>query len=237
MARAGIGSEIEGRHAVAAAVDHGRVDLLRIERARLGAAPYAALRRAALAAGARVEVVDDVRPWARTAAPQGVVARARPIEGRTLEDVVAIEDPPALLVLDHLQDPRNVGAAARSALAAGMTGLVVGTRRAAPLGATAFKTAAGALERLPVATVSSIADAVGRLGSLGLWRVGLEATAERSLFGLELLADAVAVVVGAEDRGLARLVRARLDVLVRVPMAGGVESLNAVSTPRWARKS
>ncbi len=130
------------------------------------------------------------------------------------------------MVLDRLEDPQNVGAVARSALAAGMSGMVVPSRRAAPLGATAFKAAAGALEELPV-SISSTAQAVATLRRLGLWTVGLSAAAETSLFGLALLAEPVAVVVGAEGGGLSPLVEQRVDLCVRIPMPGPTESLNA----------
>ncbi len=105
--------------------------------------------------------------------------------------------------------------------------MVVPARRAAPLGATAFKAAAGALEELPVGIVSSTAEAVATLRRLGLWTVGLSGTAEGSLFGLSLLAEPVAVVVGAEGRGLSPLVEQRVDLCVRIPMPGPTESLNA----------
>jgi 23S rRNA (guanosine2251-2'-O)-methyltransferase len=174
-----------------------------------------------------VRVVPDLGSLAATTAPQGVVAHCRPLPTCSLAEAVAAGDPAALVVLDHLEDPRNVGAIARSALAAGMTGLVLARRRAAPLGATAFKAAAGALERLPVALISSVAQAVAELGRLGIWTVGLEAGAERSLFGLELLAAPVAIVVGSEGRGLASLVAERVEVRASIPLGGGVESLNA----------
>ena len=162
-----------------------------------------ALTGAAAAAGAEVRVVPDLGSLAATTAPQGVVAHCRPLPILGLDEVAAARAPAALVVLDHLEDPRNVGAIARSALAAGMSGLVLARRRAAPLGATAFKAAAGALERLPVALVSSVAQAVADLGRLGVWTVGLDADGDRSVFGLELLAEPVAIVVGAEGRGLA----------------------------------
>ena len=105
--------------------------------------------------------------------------------------------------------------------------MVVSHNRSAPLGATAFKAAVGALEVLPVAMVSSIADATKRLDQLGLWRVGLDGEADRSLLGLDLLEQPVAVCIGAEGAGLSRLVAERCDVLVKIPMVGNMESLNA----------
>ena len=141
-------------------------------------------------------------------------------------DSLATDDA-ALLVLDHSEDPQNVGAMARSAAAAGVTGMVMSSRRAAPLSASVFKAAAGALERLPVAIVGSIPEALSRLKDAGVWVVGLAASADRSLFGLDLLTEPVAVAVGAEGAGLARLTEERCDVVVSIPMADGVESLNA----------
>jgi len=225
MAPSGAGAEVEGLHAVAAAVAAGRVERLFVESSRAEA--LRSLVGEASAAGAEVRVVPDLRSLAATTAPQGVVAHCRPLETRSLAEVAGAGPAPALVVLDHLEDPRNVGAIARSALAAGMSGLVLARRRAAPLGATAFKAAAGALERLPVALVSSVAQAVAELARVGVWTVGLDAGAGRSLFGLELLAEPVAIVVGAEGRGLAPLVAERVDVRAAIPLGGGVESLNA----------
>jgi 23S rRNA (guanosine2251-2'-O)-methyltransferase len=140
---------------------------------------------------------------------------------------VAATDPPAVVVLDHLEDPRNVGAIARSMVASGTLGLVVSRRRGAPLGATAFKSAAGAFEHLTIAEVSSVAAAVDDLRRLGVWIVGLDAGGDRSLFGLDLFTEPVAIVIGAEGRGLGRLVAERVDVTASIPLAGPVESLNA----------
>ena len=225
MALSGAGAEVEGLHAVAAAVAAGRVRRLFVESSRVEA--LRALTGEAAAAGAEVRVVGDLGSLAATTAPQGVVAHCRPLPILGLDEVAAARSPAALVVLDHLEDPRNVGAIARSALAAGMSGLVLARHRAAPLGATAFKAAAGALERLPVALVSSVAQAVADLGRLGVWTVGLDADGDRSVFGLGLLAEPVAIVVGAEGRGLARLVADRVDVRAWIPLGGGVESLNA----------
>jgi 23S rRNA (guanosine2251-2'-O)-methyltransferase len=227
MAPAGIGTEIEGVHAVEAALASGRVTSLTVERSRLKKPEIDRLVRSAEALSIQVEVVDDVRRLAVTAAPQGVVARARAIQAISIKSAVALSDNPALLVLDHVEDPRNIGAAARSAVAAGMTALVVSQRRSAPIGATAFKAAAGALETIPIVLVSSIADALKRLDQLHVWRVGLDGRGERSIFGLDLLERPVAVCVGAEGEGLSRLVAERCDVLVRIPMVGATESLNA----------
>jgi 23S rRNA (guanosine2251-2'-O)-methyltransferase len=131
------------------------------------------------------------------------------------------------MVLDHVVDPHNLGAIARSVAAAGLSGLVLPSRRAAPLSAAAFKAAAGALETVAVTRVSSIAEALGRLRRLGLWSIGLDQEAEQVLWGLPLLSEPVALVVGDEGTGLSRLVAERVEVRVRIPIAPSVESLNA----------
>jgi 23S rRNA (guanosine2251-2'-O)-methyltransferase len=221
MALGGYGDRVEGIHAVAAAIAADRVERLYVERGRRG-------RLGDLLSGVdtgRVVVVDDVRSLAETDAPQGVVAHCHPLRPATLEELSG--DGAAILVLDHIEDTHNVGAAARSALAAGMTGMVVSSRRAAPLSAATFKAAAGALETLPVGAVNSIPEALSRLKSGGVWVVGLDASGSESLFGLSLLTEPVAVVVGAEGTGLAELSRKRCDLVAHIPMSEGTESLNA----------
>jgi 23S rRNA (guanosine2251-2'-O)-methyltransferase len=227
MARAGIGDRVEGFHAVAAAVKAGRARFVRIEQRRLKGGAYTGLADAARSSGAEVEYVNDVRDHALTSAPQGVVAVCEPMQTVSIEDAVAVTQPAALLVFDHLDDQRNLGAAIRSAVAAGLRSIVVPKRRAAPIGAAAFKAAAGTLEVVSLVEVSSIPESLRRLEQLGVWRVGLDGLGERSLFGFELLAEPVAVVVGAEGAGLHRLTAERCDAIVRIPHAGPAESLNA----------
>jgi 23S rRNA (guanosine2251-2'-O)-methyltransferase len=229
MARAGYGDKVEGVHAVAAAAESGRVTRLFVEKRRMGRAPVDAI--VDRVGTQRVSVVSDVRPHAETDAPQGVVAECRPIPAVGLDELAG--PAAAVLVLDHLQDPQNVGAAARSARAAGMTGMVVSERRSSPLSAAAFKASAGALETLPVAVVGSIPEAIARLKKSGLWVVGLDAGGESNLFGLGVLTEPVAVVIGAEGAGLAELTRKRCDVIASIPMAS-FDSLNASVTAALA---
>lgn len=223
----GIGDKLEGLHAVDAALRAGRVTELKVERSRSQSAEMTALLDLASSSGVTVELVEDVRPLAATTAPQGVVASAKPIETLAVRELVDTIAEPVVILLDHAEDPRNVGAVARSALAAGTGGLVVSSRRAAPLGATAFKAAAGALETLSVSVVPSIADAVRQLSSLGLWTVALDGSGDESFYELRILAEPIAVIVGAEGTGVSRLAAERADVVARLPMASGVESLNA----------
>lgn len=225
----GIGTRVEGVRAVTAALDAGRVVKLRVERGRRD---LDSLAERARACGAAVRVVPSLDGWAVTGSPQGVAAEARPIPRARLDDLLTGRA--ALLVLDHLQDPRNAGAAARSALAAGMTGLVAPARRASPFSTAAFKAAAGALETLPVAEVSSVAEAAATMGRAGVWTVGLDAGAERPLFGLEILTEPVAIFTGAEGKGLGRLVRQRMDLMVSIPANPDFPSLNAATAAALA---
>ena len=223
MAPSGFGNRVEGLHAVTAAATAGRVLSLIVESRRRGRQEVEDLIK--LVGEDQITMVEDVRPQAESETPQGLIAECKPILAVSL-DALAVETA-AVVVLDHVEDPQNVGAIARSAAASGMTGMVVSSRRAAPLSAVAFKAAAGALERLPVAIVGSIPEALSRLKDRGLWVVGLAAAGNNDLFGLELLTEAVAVVIGAEGVGLSRLTSERCDLVVSIPMAEGSESLNA----------
>ena len=226
MAPAGIGRSLEGVHAVTAALRAGRVEVLTVERGRAEKDDIAALVAEAREKGIEVRTVDDVRTVAETTAPQGVVATCRPLRTYSLEDLVAQSTPASLLIVDHVEDPHNVGAIARSALAAGIPRIAVPDRRTARIGAAAFKAAVGAFEHVSLAVIGSVPDAVRKLSQMGVWSVGLDAGGDQSLFGLGLLTEPVAIVVGAET-GLAHLVRERVDVVASIPMADESESLNA----------
>lgn len=227
MALAGFGDRVEGLHAVAAAAAAGRVERLWVDRGRLARIEYQAVVDDVLASGGKTSEMDDVISLAETTAPQGLVARCAPRKDVSLNEMASGVGSAAVMVLDHVVDPHNVGAIARSVAAAGLTGLVLASRRAAPLSAAAFKAAAGALETVPVSRVNSIAEAISRLRRLGLWSVALDQNAGQVLWDLPLLAEPVALVVGDEGTGLSRLVSDRIEVRVRIPITSSVESLNA----------
>ena len=159
---------------------------------------------------------------------QGVVADITPLPPASLEDLARANEgspPPLLVVLDGVEDPQNVGAIIRTVDAAGGSGIVRQTRRAAPLAGAASKASAGAVHHVPVADVVNIARALDELKELGVWSVGLDADAENPYYGLDLTVP-IALVVGAEGHGLRRLVRERCDFVAAIPMAGHVSSLN-----------
>ena len=134
-----------------------------------------------------------------------------------------------VVVLDGVTDPRNLGAIARSAAAFGADGIVIPTRRSVGVTASAWKSSAGALSRIPVAQVTNTTRALKELQQAGFSVVGLAADADVTLEGLDrsVLTDQVAIVVGAEGSGLSRLVGETCDWRVSIPMASGNESLNA----------
>ncbi|HEX2031870.1 MAG TPA: 23S rRNA (guanosine(2251)-2'-O)-methyltransferase RlmB [Actinomycetota bacterium] len=131
-----------------------------------------------------------------------------------------------VVALDGVTDPRNVGAVARTAEAAGAAALVLRRRRGAGVTTVALKSSAGALLHLPVARVANVPRALGRLRSAGFWVVGLDERAEVEIGGSERPPGRLAVVLGSEGAGLSRLVRASCDELLSIPMRGRVSSLN-----------
>jgi 23S rRNA (guanosine2251-2'-O)-methyltransferase len=135
--------------------------------------------------------------------------------------------PPLLVALDGVTDPHNLGAIARSAAAFGANGLLIPERRAAGVSAAAWKSSAGAFARLPVARATNLVRSLTAYADAGLMIAGLDGRGEIDLEALELGAGPLVLVVGAEGRGLSRLVAERCDVSVAIPLAGPVESLNA----------
>ncbi|CAN5820072.1 23S rRNA (guanosine(2251)-2'-O)-methyltransferase RlmB [soil metagenome] len=189
-----------------------------------------------LAAEQRVPVREisrtELDAQARTDALQGLVARAAPLPEAELADLGRAGRhgaAPFLVVLDGVTDPGNLGALLRSAEAAGASGVVLPRHRAVHVTPTVTKAAAGAVEHLPMAVVGGLPAALGRLRQLGVWLVVLDGAADERLFDLELATEAVALVLGAEGRGLSPLVRTRCDSIVAVPIRGRVASLNVAA--------
>lgn len=223
------GQQVEGRRAVRELLAAGRraVHELLVSSAADDVPELQQLEALARDAGVRVRVVpaDQIERRARTGAPQGVIAFAAPVPAADLDALLG--DPRAFLVaLDGVTDPQNLGAVVRSAEAAGATGIVLATHRAAGLTPTVAKAAAGALEHLPVAFVSGVPGALDRARRAGVWCVGLDAGGDQSLFDLSVADAPLVLVLGAEGRGLSRLARARCDVVASIPMHGHIESLN-----------
>lgn len=220
-----------GINAVATMLRRDPASIVRVCRQRdLG--PKRAARIDAAVAGRDVDVrnvaAEEIERLAGTAAHQGVVAVVRerpPLNDATAKDHVRALPRPLLLVLDGVQDPRNYGACLRTADAAGVDLVVVARSRNVGLTPTVSKTAAGAAGLQPVAEVANLARFMSFLAAAGIWLIGADETAQKSLYDADLTGG-VALVLGAEGAGLRRLTRERCDELVRLPMRGAVESLN-----------
>jgi len=169
--------------------------------------------------------------FARTESSQGVVALAPPLLEHDLETFVKPRNgiPPFLLVVDGVTDPGNLGSLLRIAECAGVTGVILARHRAVHITPTVTKTAAGAIEHLPITQVTGIPSAIGQLNDLGVWTVGLDMGGDSSVFDLRVATDPVALVLGAEGRGISRLARERCEVVATIPLAGNIDSLNVAA--------
>jgi len=159
---------------------------------------------------------------------QGVVARVQAnAQKQTLEELLEnLKVPPLLLVLDGITDPHNLGACLRVANAAGAHAVIAPKDHAAGINATVSKVASGAAEITPYFMVTNLARTLTDLKDRNIWIVGTDEKAEKTLFKADL-PKSIAWVLGAEGEGMRRLTRESCDLLVRIPMGGAVESLNA----------
>ena len=214
---------VYGFHAVLAALQSRRRRLIAIHATEAAAARLAA---AIATAGLNVRLVtaeELSRRLGAQAVHQGVLLEAGPIEPIDLGD---IEDRSGLvLVLDQITDPHNVGAILRTAAAFAVDALVTTTRHTPEFSGVVAKAASGGLDHVPVAEVVNLARALDELGSMGYWRIGLDSEGSTP-FGSVAVQRPLALVLGADDKGLRRLTRERCDVLARLDMPGAIKSLN-----------
>jgi 23S rRNA (guanosine2251-2'-O)-methyltransferase len=238
---------VEGRNAVLESLRGGaHLKEVRIAKGLQSDPAVDEIRR--LARESRVPVRDVERraleSMSARGAHQGVIAVAEPFNYADLASIIAAgaKAPRSLVVvLDHVTDPGNLGAVARSVEAAGACGLVIPSQRAASVGPVARKTSAGALEHLPVARVPNLVRALGTLKEAGYWAAGASEHAAESAFDARL-DDRLVLVLGSEGEGLSRLVSENCDFLVSIPMAGHVGSLNVAQAAtllsfEWSRRA
>lgn len=173
----------------------------------------------------------DLDAIALGAAHQGVVIRVPAYEYADPEDLLDAAElsgrPPLIVALDGVTDPRNLGAALRSAGAFGAHGLLVPERRSAGVTAAAWKVSAGAAARVPVARATNLVRTLEDFRRAGVFVVGLDAGGDTELDALPFASDPLVVVVGSEGKGLSRLVSEKCDAIASIPIASAVESLNA----------
>ena len=215
-------SLIYGFHSVVAALKASRRELI-----RLYATPAAAERLgpeiAARGLETRIISLEEISARApREAVHQGLLLEARPLAPI---DVAELPANGLVLVLDQITDPHNVGAILRTAAAFAVDALVTTERHSPEFAGALAKSASGGLEHVPICSVPNLARALAELGDMGYWRIGLDSEAELRLTD-ETLTRPLALVLGAEDRGLRRLTRERCDRMARLDLPGAIKSLN-----------
>ena len=229
------GTQVEGRQAVRELLmaGHRKVRVVMMAEGTDESAILTEIEE--LATEARVPIRrmhrDQIDAQARTEAPQGVIAQAAELREADADELLeshADRPIPFILALDGLTDPRNLGALLRSADGAGVTGVLLPRHRAVHVTPAVAKSAAGAIEHLPLAIVSGLPSFLLKAKEKGVWVIGLDADSPTTVFDLAHMADQpVIVVVGAEGDGLSRLVRQRCDVIAAIPLRGRLASLNA----------
>ena len=223
---------IEGRNAVTEALRAGvpvdKVWLLRGE----DSAPLRRIAALARAAGAVVADADrrKLDSMSVTGAHQGVIASVAAQKYAEVADLLRIAEErgekPLLVVCDEISDPHNLGAIIRTAECAGAHGVIIPKRRSAGLTAVVAKASAGAVAHLPVARVPNIPALLKDLKKRGLWIYGADASGSASLYETDWT-GAAAIVIGSEGAGMTRLAAEQCDFLVKIPMKGHINSLNA----------
>jgi len=225
-----------GVHPVLEAMQHHprRLSEILIQRGRAGT-KYQEIIDLARAHSVRLRFVDADRLGVPGHCPhQGVVARQAAIQLLALPDLLASAQDaaeaknslPRLLVLDSIQDPRNLGAILRSALAAGFTSVLLTRDRSAPLSGTVARTSAGAINQLQIGQVVNLAEALKEIREQGYWVFGAVLDPDAiSLYAADLRVP-LCLVIGSEDKGIRPLVRKQCDQLITIPMEGDFDSLN-----------
>lgn len=226
------GNVIIGRNPVLEALKAGRtIDKLYI---RQGAPEPTLTKITKMARRAGIPVTESDKRRLDSLADggnhQGVVAQVSLYGYVTVEDILKkaeeAGEAPFLVLCDRICDPHNLGAIIRSASAAGAHGVVITKHDGVGVNATVDKVSAGAASFTPIARVTSLPSTMEELKKAGVWITGADGAGETSLFEADL-SGAVAIVVGNEGEGMSRLVRDKCDFLVKIPMRGQTESLNA----------
>lgn len=160
---------------------------------------------------------------------QGVLAQVAPVQYAELEDILQVakdrNEPPFIVLLDELEDPHNLGAILRTSDAAGVHGVLIPKHRSCPLSATVAKTSAGAVEHVPVARVGNLVQTIKKLKQEGLWVAAADMDG-KDYYDTDLTGPLL-LIIGSEGQGVGRLVKEQCDFVVRIPMVGKINSLNA----------
>ncbi|MEK3883830.1 23S rRNA (guanosine(2251)-2'-O)-methyltransferase RlmB [Paenibacillus sp. PL2-23] len=182
--------------------------------------------------GIVVQFVDKRKldSMAAGVAHQGVIAQAAAFAYAEVENILAAakakDETPFILLLDEIEDPHNLGSILRTAECTGVHGVIIPKRRAAGLTATVLKTSAGAAEYVPVARVTNLAQTIDKLKEAGVWVAGTDVSAKQDVYKTKFDMP-LAIVIGNESKGMGRLIKEKCDFLVKLPMKGQLNSLNA----------
>lgn len=177
---------------------------------------------------------EKMKQMAQTENYQGVIAIVPPFDYVDIEDILSEakdrQEDPFIVLLDGIEDPHNLGSIIRTAETAGVHGVIIPKRRAVSVNSTVNKASAGAVEHMKIARVTNISDAIEELKKAGLWVCGTAVDTNKYYYNQDLT-GALAIVIGNEGKGIGEKVKKNCDFLVKIPMKGKVQSLNAsVST-------
>ena len=228
--------QIEGRNSVLELLESGK-DINKIFVTRGGR--HGSINKIlAIAKERKIIVVEkdkkQMEEMAQEENYQGVIAIVPPFEYSEIDDILNTAkergEDPFVLILDGIEDPHNLGSIIRTAETAGVHGIIIPKRRAASVNSTVNKTSAGAVEYMKIARVTNITDAIEELKSAGLWICGTAVDTDKYYYNQDLTGP-LGIVIGNEGKGISEKVKKNCDFLVKIPMKGNIESLNAaVST-------
>lgn len=228
--------QVEGRNAVIELLESGKdINKLYISK---GDKTGSINKIIAMAKERKVVIVEkdkaQMEKMAQSDNYQGVIAIVPPFEYCEVEDILNYakekEESPFILILDGIEDTHNLGAIIRTAETAGVHGIIIPKRRSASVNSTVSKVACGAVEYMKIARVNNIKDSINKLKEAGVWICGTAVDAEDYYFNQDLKGP-LGIVIGNEGKGMSETVKKNCDFLVKIPVLGKVQSLNAsVST-------
>lgn len=224
--------QVEGRNAVIELLESGK-DINKIFVTR-GEKHGSINKIIAIAKERKVIIVEKDRrqmeQMAQTENYQSVIAIVPPFEYCEIEDIIEQankkQEEPFILILDGIEDPHNLGSIIRTAETAGIHGVIIPKRRSASVNSTVNKVSCGAVEHMKIARVTNISDEIEKLKKLGLWICGTDINAEKYYYNQDLTGP-IGIVIGNEGNGISEKVKKHCDFLVKIPMKGKINSLNA----------
>jgi len=224
--------QVEGRNAVMELLESGKdINKIFIQSGE----KHGSITKIIAKAKARGVVIVEVQKkkleeMSETGNPQGIIALVPPFEYSNVEDILDLakkqNESAFILILDGIEDVHNLGSIIRTAETAGVHGIIIPKRRAAAVNATVLKTSAGAVEHMKIARVNNINETINYLKEAGIWMCGTDMETN-TYYDNQDYSMPVAIVIGSEGAGISRLTKENCDFLVKIPMKGRINSLNA----------